>query len=66
MFKPVSSKVNFPQLEEKILDFWKSNTIFERSIETRKDNPRFVFYEGPPTANGSNRKSLRVACRKGN
>jgi isoleucyl-tRNA synthetase len=53
MFHPVSSKVNFPQLEENILGWWKSKNIFERSVEARRDKSRFVFYEGPPTANGN-------------
>ncbi|MEO8083830.1 MAG: isoleucine--tRNA ligase, partial [Ardenticatenales bacterium] len=35
-----------------ILAFWKSNAIFERSVANRAGSPRFVFYEGPPTANG--------------
>ncbi|MBI4266896.1 MAG: isoleucine--tRNA ligase [Chloroflexi bacterium] len=52
MFEAVSSKVNFPQLEEKILGWWKSQGIFERSISARQGGPRFVLYEGPPTANG--------------
>ncbi|MFC1974638.1 isoleucine--tRNA ligase [Chloroflexota bacterium] len=53
MFRPVSSKVNFPQVEENILGFWKSNDVFQRSVNTRQGSPRFVLYEGPPTANGS-------------
>lgn len=53
MFHSVNSKVNFPQVEENILNFWRSNNIFERSVESRRGNPRFVLYEGPPTANGS-------------
>ncbi len=53
MFRPVSSKANFPQVEENILNLWKENNIFERSIEKRQGAPRFVLYEGPPTANGS-------------
>ncbi len=53
MFEPVGSKVNFPQVEEKILELWKDRNIFERSLEARRDGPLFVFYEGPPTANGS-------------
>ncbi len=53
MFEPVSSRVNLPQVEEKILSWWKENNIFKRSVEARQDGPRFVFYEGPPTANGS-------------
>ena len=53
MFRQVNSKVNFPQVEEEILNLWKSSNIFERSIEARKGAQRFVLYEGPPTANGS-------------
>ena len=52
MFHPVGSKINFPQLEEKILGFWKSQNVFARSVEARRDGQRFVLYEGPPTANG--------------
>jgi len=53
MFHPVGSKVSFPQLEENILDLWRSKNVFERSVEARRGGRRFVLYEGPPTANGS-------------
>jgi len=53
MFHPVVSKVNFPQLEEKIISLWRNKNAFERSVEARRGSPRFVLYEGPPTANGS-------------
>ena len=53
MFKPVASRVNFTQMEEAILEYWRQNNIFARSIEGRKNATRFVLYEGPPTANGS-------------
>jgi isoleucyl-tRNA synthetase len=53
MFHPVSSKVNFSQIEERILKLWQDKNIFERSVEQRRGKPRFVLYEGPPTANGS-------------
>jgi isoleucyl-tRNA synthetase len=53
MFRPVNNKVNFPQLEEEILSFWKSKKVFERSVDARQGGQRFVLYEGPPTANGS-------------
>jgi len=53
MFRPVSSQMNLPQLEEKILGWWRKNKTFERSVENRKGCPRFSLYEGPPTANGS-------------
>jgi len=53
MFRPVSSQLNLPQVEEEILAWWKENKIFERSVENRKGGTRFTLYEGPPTANGS-------------
>jgi isoleucyl-tRNA synthetase len=53
MFKEISTKVNFIQLEENILRFWKEQGIFNKSIEIRKKGPHYAFYEGPPTANGS-------------
>ena len=45
-------KPDFPKTEKKILKFWKENNIFKKSIQGRKKSPNFVFYEGPPTANG--------------
>ncbi|MBI2592617.1 MAG: class I tRNA ligase family protein, partial [Candidatus Colwellbacteria bacterium] len=42
---------NLSQIELKVLDFWKKNQIFEKSLAQRKGKKRFVFYEGPPTAN---------------
>ncbi|MDP4007303.1 MAG: isoleucine--tRNA ligase, partial [bacterium] len=44
--------MNFPKLEEQILKRWKTDKTFAKSVERRKNSPRFVFYEGPPTANG--------------
>lgn len=41
-----------PRIEEKVLEFWKENKIFEKSLEQTKKGPRFIFYEGPPFANG--------------
>ncbi len=51
-FKKVDPKVSFPKMEEEILKYWEDNKIFEKSVA--KDAPAgdFVFYEGPPTANG--------------
>jgi len=40
------------KIEHKILEHWKANKTFEKSLENRKKSKRFVFYEGPPTANG--------------
>jgi len=53
MFRPITSKPNFPELEESILEFWKANRVFEQSIEQRSDGPLFMLYEGPPTVNAS-------------
>ena len=51
-FEQVRPQVSFPKLEEEILRLWERIGAFEKSVERRpKDNP-FVFYEGPPTANG--------------
>lgn len=52
MFDAVPQDVRFPELELEILKFWKEQRIYERSLERTADGPRFVFYEGPPTANG--------------
>lgn len=52
MFKPVSAKVNFPEIEEEILRFWKKNKIFEKSVEQRPKDKEFVFYDGPPFVTG--------------
>ena len=53
MFKPVSSRVSFPEMDARILDFWKQEDIFRRSESERADGPLFMLFEGPPTANGS-------------
>jgi hypothetical protein len=52
LFEPISSRINFPQLEMSVLDFWKQRGIINRSMREREGNPSYVFYEGPPTANG--------------
>ena len=52
MFKPVSPKLNVTSMEENVLKFWKQAEIFKKTVEQRKDGPVYVFYEGPPTANG--------------
>ena len=43
---------NFPDLEKKILKFWKKDKIFQKSVDQKPKSRNFVFYEGPPTANG--------------
>ncbi|MEL6525972.1 MAG: class I tRNA ligase family protein, partial [Chloroflexota bacterium] len=52
MFKPVDANVNIPDVEEQVLEFWRKNRVFKRTTEGREDAPRYVFFEGPPTANG--------------
>jgi isoleucyl-tRNA synthetase len=52
MFKAVSTDIRFPVQEEQILKFWKDHHIYAKSLAQRADAPSFVFYEGPPTANG--------------
>jgi isoleucyl-tRNA synthetase len=52
MFDPVNQKVSFPQLEQQLMATWKQERTFQKSLELRSGRPRFVFYEGPPTANG--------------
>ncbi len=52
MFEPVSSRLNINLLEEEILRFWQKNDIFHQSMTNREGGPEYVFFEGPPTANG--------------
>ena len=52
MFKPVNSKFNVTSMEEGVLKFWKQAEIFKKTVEQRTGAPEYVFYEGPPTANG--------------
>ncbi len=46
-------QLDLSKINKEILKFWKENNIFEKSIETREGHPDFVFYEGPPSANGT-------------
>ena len=52
MFPEVPSNPPFPQLEEQVLQFWKQEKIYDKSLQQRSGAEKFVFYEGPPTANG--------------
>ena len=52
MFKPVSPKLNVTSMEENVLRFWKQANIFRKTVDQRQGAPEYVFYEGPPTANG--------------
>ncbi len=51
-FQPVETGVNFPAAEEAILKLWQAKNVYEESLRRRVGGPRYVFYEGPPTANG--------------
>src|SRR5919112_256806 len=51
-FEKVDPRVRFPELEEKVLGLWREGETFRRSVEERPEERPFVFYEGPPTANG--------------
>ncbi len=44
--------LDLPTVASEVLDFWKKENIFEKSITTREGNPPYVFFEGPPSANG--------------
>ncbi len=52
MYQNVDPKVNFSKQEETILEFWKKNDIFKKSIDAREGNAEYVFYDGPPFATG--------------
>ncbi|MEA4906598.1 MAG: isoleucine--tRNA ligase [Anaerolineaceae bacterium] len=52
MYKPVSPKLNVTLMEEGVLRYWKSHNIFQQSMALRESGPEYVFFEGPPTANG--------------
>jgi isoleucyl-tRNA synthetase len=46
------SQLNLPEIDKEILEYWEEHKIFERSVEERPEEKSFVFYEGPPSANG--------------
>ena len=52
-FDQVNQRVSFPKLEEEVIGFWEKSGTFEKSVEDRPKERPFVFYEGPPTANGT-------------
>ena len=52
MYKKVDTSLNFLDREKQVLEFWKENDIFKKSLEQTKDGKEFCFYDGPPTANG--------------
>ena len=52
-FHVVSAKVDLPAMERRIIEWWRDNDLFARSVAQTADGPRWTFYEGPPTANGT-------------
>ncbi len=52
LYKKVPTDMNFVEREKAVEEFWKDNQIFEKSMDTRKEGPEYMFYDGPPTANG--------------
>ncbi|RPH92701.1 isoleucine--tRNA ligase [candidate division KSB1 bacterium] len=52
MLNPVPNKLELPKIDRELLDFWKANRIFEKSIEQREGCKDYVFYDGPPGTNG--------------
>lgn len=52
MFKKVDSRQSFPDMEKKLLKYWKKNGIFEKSVKQRPKSKEYVFYDGPPFATG--------------
>ncbi|HET7017020.1 MAG TPA: isoleucine--tRNA ligase [Streptosporangiaceae bacterium] len=52
MYRPLSPQVSLPATDHAVLEFWRDNKIFARSLEQSHGRPEWVFYEGPPTANG--------------
>ena len=51
-FREISSRYEGPALEQEVLDFWRDNDIFTRTLELTAGGPEYCFNEGPPTANG--------------
>jgi isoleucyl-tRNA synthetase len=52
LYRPVDSRVSFPEMEERVLRLWSERGIYKRSLAEREGSTEWVFYEGPPTANG--------------
>ncbi len=52
MFRPVDTRTALPEIEHKHVEYWKRKEIFKKSVEQRKGQKKFVFFDGPPFANG--------------
>jgi isoleucyl-tRNA synthetase len=51
-YEPVDTRQSFPELEERVLERWRAGRVFERQLALREGAEPWIFYEGPPTANG--------------
>src|SRR3954449_5992141 len=51
-YRPVDLRPSFPDLEQQVLERWRERDVFRESMRRREGQTPFVFYEGPPTANG--------------
>ena len=52
MFNPVNPKQSFPEMEKEVLKYWDKNQVFKKSVKAREGKRKFVFFDGPPFANG--------------
>lgn len=52
MYKNLEENIKLPDIEKEILEFWKNDDTFQKSIDSKSKDNQFIFYEGPPTANG--------------
>ncbi|MFF2190265.1 isoleucine--tRNA ligase [Streptomyces sp. NPDC058155] len=52
LYSQVPAQVDLPALEHAVLDFWRENKVFDKTLAQSEGRPEWVFYEGPPTANG--------------
>ena len=52
MYRKVSTDLSFVEREKEIVEFWKENDIFKKSMKNREGSENYTFFDGPPTANG--------------
>ena len=53
MYRKVSTDMNFVEREKEVLQFWQESEIFRKSMDSKDKSNSYVFYDGPPTANGT-------------
>jgi isoleucyl-tRNA synthetase len=53
MYRSVPARIDLPKMEHEVLKFWDASDIFNKSLAQTADGPSWIFYEGPPTANGT-------------